>query len=85
MKHNLARFDNDASACYDRIIVALGMLAARRFGMPDNAIKTHADSLEFMRYAIKTIYGISEENYKGTPFEPLFEQAKEVEPLRQFG
>ena len=72
MKHNLARFDNDASACYDRIIVALGMLAARRFGMPDNAIKTHADSLKFMRYAVKTMYGISEENYKGTPFEPLF-------------
>jgi hypothetical protein len=30
LKHDLARFDNDASACYDRIIVALGMLAARR-------------------------------------------------------
>ena len=25
---NLATFDNDASACYDRIIVALAMLAA---------------------------------------------------------
>jgi hypothetical protein len=34
LKHNLARFDNDASACYDRIIVALAMLAARRCGMP---------------------------------------------------
>ena len=29
LKHNMARFDNDAFACYDRIIVALGMLAAR--------------------------------------------------------
>ena len=73
MKHNLTRFDNNASACYDRIIVALGMLSARRFGMPENAIKTHADSLQFMRYAVKTIYGISEDNYLGTPFEPLFE------------
>ena len=72
MKHYLVRFDNDASACYDRIIVALGMLAARRFGMPGNAMKTHADTLEFMRYAVTTIYGISKENYKGTPFEPLF-------------
>ena len=72
MKHNSARFDNDASACYDGIIVALGMLAAQRFGMPDNAIKTYADSLEFMRYVVKTMYGISEENYTGTPFEPLF-------------
>ena len=30
LKHDLFRFDNDALACYDRIIVALGMLAARR-------------------------------------------------------
>jgi hypothetical protein len=28
LKLNIASFDNDASACYDRIIVALGMLAA---------------------------------------------------------
>jgi hypothetical protein len=34
LKHDLTRFDNDASACYDRIIVALGMLAAQCCGMP---------------------------------------------------
>ena len=72
LKHNHARFDNDASACYDRIIVALGMLAARRCGMPDEAVKTHADCLRLMKYAVKTVHGISEHNYKGTPFEPLF-------------
>jgi hypothetical protein len=27
---NLAVFDNDATGCYDRIIVALGMIAALR-------------------------------------------------------
>ncbi|KAI2512439.1 hypothetical protein MHU86_1892 [Fragilaria crotonensis] len=72
LKHNLARFDNDASACYDRIIVALGMLAARRCGMPDTAIQTHADSLRLMKYTIKTVHGVSESNYHGTTFEPLF-------------
>jgi hypothetical protein len=72
LKHNMARFDNDASACYDRIIVALGMLAARRCGMPDNAIKTPADALRLMKYIVKTIFGISEDNYHGTPFAPLF-------------
>lgn len=40
--------------------------------MPENAVNTHASCLEFMRYTVKTIYGISEENYQGTPFEPLF-------------
>ena len=53
LKHDLARFDNDASVCYDRIIVALGMLAARRCGMPANAIRLHADDLQFMRYTVK--------------------------------
>lgn len=71
-KTNMIRFDNDASACYDRIIVALGMLAARRCGMPDNAISTHANALKWMKYKVKTIYGISEDNYSGTEFEPLF-------------
>ena len=72
LKHDLFRFDNDASACYDRIIVALGMLAARRCGMPKNAIRLHAEALQFMRYTVKTVYGISELNYVGTIFEPLF-------------
>jgi hypothetical protein len=40
--------------------------------MPKNAIRTHADTLKFMKYAVKTMYGISETNYHGTPFEPLF-------------
>jgi hypothetical protein len=48
---NLATFDNDASACYDRIIVALAtMLAARRLCMPRNAVQTHAEALRMMRY-----------------------------------
>lgn len=43
LKHNLARFDNDASACYVRINVDLGMPAAHRCGMPDTVVQTHAD------------------------------------------
>jgi hypothetical protein len=72
LKHNLARFDNDASACYDRIIVALGMLAARRCGMPESVVQTHADCLNLMKYTVKTFHGVSESNYHGTLFEPLF-------------
>ena len=72
LKHDYARFDNDASACYDRIIVALGMLAARRCGMPECAIQTHAEALQFMKYTVKTVHGVSESNYQGTAFEPLF-------------
>lgn len=72
LKHDFLRFDNDASACYDRIIVALAMLAARKCGMPEQAVRTHANALFFMRYTVKTMYGVSTENYHGTVFEPLF-------------
>lgn len=43
------------------------MLAARRWGMP-----SHAETLQFMKYTMKTVYRISEDNYHGTPLESLF-------------
>jgi hypothetical protein len=71
-KINLIRFENDASACYDRILVHLGMLAARRCGMPANAINLHANTLLNMQYQVKTAFGISQNHYSGTPEKPLF-------------
>ncbi|KAI2491323.1 hypothetical protein MHU86_23232 [Fragilaria crotonensis] len=72
LHHDLARFDNDTSSCYDRIIVALGMLAAQRCGMPENAIQLHSDALKFTKYTVKTIHGISSDNYYHcTKFAPL--------------
>ena len=80
-KTNIARFDNDASACCNQIIVALAMLAARRCGMPPHAIRTHAEALKFMKYTVKTGNGVSKENYQGTVFEPLFDTGQEAELL----
>ncbi|KAI2509566.1 hypothetical protein MHU86_4827 [Fragilaria crotonensis] len=45
---------------------------SRRCGMPINAVRSHAQSLELMRYMVKTVYGVSEKSYTGTPFAPLF-------------
>jgi hypothetical protein len=45
LKINSAHMDNDATGCYDRIIVSLGMIACRRLGMPSSAIKTQAEAL----------------------------------------
>ena len=73
--------DSDATGCYDRIIVSLGMIACQRLGMPSSAIRTQAESLRLMRYAIKHAYGISEDEYQGTIFEPLLVRAKEVDRL----
>jgi hypothetical protein len=57
-KTNSAHMDNDATGCYDRIIVSLGMLACRRLGMPKSVIRCQTDALLFMRYAIKHVYGV---------------------------
>ena len=71
-KINIIRFENDASACYDRILVHLGLMAARRCGMPENALSVHGETLQQMKYKVKTAYGISDEWYQGTIPEPLF-------------
>ena len=72
LKINGASMDNDATGCYDRIIVSLGLLAARRLGLPEDSARTQAEVLQHLRYAVKTVYGISEENYQGTILAPLF-------------
>jgi hypothetical protein len=71
-KGNYAHFNNDASACSDRIKVPLAMLAARRCGMQQEAVQVHATTLQQMRYKIKTAYGISEDTYTGNMEHPLF-------------
>jgi hypothetical protein len=73
LKIHYVRFVMDASACFDRIIVALGMLAARRCGMPTHAVQIHdATALKLMQLMRYTVYGVLEASYNGTPFEPLF-------------
>ena len=87
LRINYARFDNDASASFDRIIVALGMLAARRCRMPLNAVETHAKSLELMKYTVKTVYGISADSYEGTLRFPRYsvQEDKVVARHRRYG
>jgi hypothetical protein len=71
-KTNATHMDNDATGCYDRIIVSLGMIACRRLGMPTSVIQCQTDALLFMRYAVKHVYGISDTEYHSTTQEPLF-------------
>ena len=39
---NMALFDNDAASCYDRILVNLAMVCARRLGAPSEAVFAHS-------------------------------------------
>ena len=69
---NLGTFDNDAKACYDRIVNGIAMLAAKRLGMPTTAITTHSGVLQAMEYTIKTTFGESEHYIQGSKEHPLF-------------
>jgi hypothetical protein len=52
-------FNNDAQACYDRIIPALSQVACRRLGLPrDQAVFLLAVLLS-MQYHVRTIHGMS--------------------------
>ena len=72
LRMNGAFLDNDAIGCFDRILVSMGMIACRRLGMPRSAIRSQAATLQHMRYVVKTVHGVSKDNYHGTLFAPLF-------------
>ena len=71
-KTNSAHMDNDATGCYDRIIISLGMMACRRLGMPTNAIRCQAEALQKMKYTVKTMHGLAPLQYNSSDSSPLF-------------
>ena len=72
MRLALLMFDNDASGCFDCIIVALATIAALRLAFPRTATRMYAKVLIGMKYFVKTAHGISEAFYKVTPSFLLF-------------
>ena len=72
LRSNLGTFDNDAKSCCDRIINSIAMLAAKRLGMPDSAIATHAGILRALKYSVKTMFGISDGYYQSHADKVLF-------------
>ena len=45
-KQNLATIDNDAKACYDRIIMLLATIVSGHFGLPSNARILQANAIQ---------------------------------------
>ena len=68
----LVKFNNDATACFDRILVHLLNLCLRSYGMPKKLTKILGELLKVARYAIKTGIGISEETYQHSDESPAF-------------
>jgi hypothetical protein len=69
---NQVTFHNDATSCYDRIIIALANLVTRRFGMPKEIAKLHGVTLEKMKYHVSTALGISDASYSHSTETPVY-------------
>ena len=65
-RHNAIMFDNDAKACFDRIIPSFGLMATERLGMPQSATKSMLATIKGMRFVIRTAHGISSSFYTST-------------------
>ena len=62
----------DATACYDRIIPNLAMLASQKFGVHPMVTKCNATTLQKAKYKVRTELGISEEAYSHCLEDPIY-------------
>ena len=63
-RRTLVIFDNDASSCYDRILVPFASLINRRYGMHRNVVAVHAMTLQQAIFRLKTASGMSDISYQ---------------------
>ncbi|KAI2490869.1 hypothetical protein MHU86_23692 [Fragilaria crotonensis] len=62
----------DATACYDRIIPSVGMLASRKFGVPYSVTQTNATTLEKAEYRVRTELGLAPTGYTHSTEMPIY-------------
>ena len=71
-RKTITQTNYDATACYDRIIPNLAMLASRRFGVPTNVTASNGRTLEGASYHVRTELGVSDEGYQHSEEHPIF-------------
>ena len=57
-------FDHDAKSCYDRILMPLGSLAARGYGIHRQVVFVHDQTLEQAIYKLKFFNKVTGEAYR---------------------
>ena len=62
----------DATACYDRIIPNLGMLASQKYGVPTTVTTMNASTLHKAEYKVRTELGIAPTGYHHEPTFPIY-------------
>ena len=63
---NAIIFNNDAKACFDRIIPSIGLMATERLGMPPTATASMLAIIKGLKFHIQTAHGISSGFFKST-------------------
>jgi hypothetical protein len=63
---NAIIFNNDAKACFDRIIPSIGLMATERLSMPPTATASMLAIIKGMKFHIRTAHGISPGLFKTT-------------------
>ena len=69
-KH-LIKFDNNATSCYNRILVSLASLTSCSFGLPAQVTKLWASTQEQAQYKLKLNSNISNESYQHSQSTPI--------------
>ena len=76
-RYPFSNFDNDATACYDRIVCSIASLAGKKFGIHRDVIFVHAKTLEEAKFKLKTSVGISNSSYTHCTKFPLYGTGQE--------
>ena len=71
-RRTLFNFDNDATSCYDRIIVALASLINWKYGLHQRVVALHANTLQQAQFHLRTINGISDQSYSHSIQFPIY-------------
>jgi hypothetical protein len=71
-RNPLINFDNDASSCYHKIIVALSSLIDRKYGQNRHVVMVNANTLGEAKYQLKTGLGVSEAFITHSTAWPLY-------------
>jgi hypothetical protein len=71
-RRTLVNFDNDASSCYDRIILSLASLINRKYGLNRRVAVVHALTLQQARFHLRTQLGFSDHSYSHSVQFPIY-------------
>ena len=74
--HNLVILQNDAKACFNRILNNHSTLHSRRFEIPDQACKIHSTTLCNIKFRVQTALVITSCHYQSTPQTPAHDSGQ---------